>query len=168
MWWRLAVEFAAALMIMLTISIALVAAIMLFVTAYYAYAVIALVLVILGGVLFVRLAPRMDKWVARHRTKSPLPEHIQVILFGALCLMGVVAMSFLAFNTVLEGKINLAPRASVRLYLYAQDYPIPFWLYVAFCLFLALVMLYGGFWCVRRWRQLSNTGLQRTPASGRR
>jgi len=163
MWWRLVVEIAAALIAMLAISAALVAGIMLLVTAQYATAVIALALMAVGCVLFVRLAPRMDKWVARHHTKSSLPERLQIIVFGAFCLVLGTWLSYVVFDGVSEGKMNILSKRPVfsQIVLDAHNQRIAFWFNVAYGLFLTLTLLYGSIWCIRKWRQLSNPTVER-------
>src|SRR5689334_19642931 len=113
MWWRLVTEIAVALTALLTLSTVLVSAVMLVVTVHYSYAVMAVVLFVLGCVLFIRLAPRMDKWVARHRTKASLPERLQVTLFGAVCLILGVWLTYVVFSGVSEGKLNILSKRPV-------------------------------------------------------
>jgi len=152
-----------ALIVLLTVSVVLVSAVMLVVTAHYTYAAMALALFVLGCVLFIRLAPRMDKWVAQHRTKAPPPERLQVTLFGAVCLVLGVWLSYVVFNGVSEGELNILSKRPVfsQIVLDAHQQPIAFWFNVAYGLFLILAVLYGPIWCIRRWRQLSNPTVER-------
>lgn len=163
MWWRLVVEITVALFAMLVISVALVAGIMLLVTAQYADAVVALVFVALGCGLSVRLAPQMDNWVARHHTKSSLSERLQVIVFGAVCLLLGTWLSYVVFDGASEGKMNLLSKRPVfsQIVLDAHKQPLAFWFNVAYGLFLILILLYGSIWCIRKWRQLSNPTVER-------
>lgn len=148
---------------MLTISIVLVAGIMLLVTAQYTSAVIALASAALGCVLFVRLTPQMDKWVARHHTKSSLPERLQVVIFGAFCLTLGTWLSYVVFDGISESKMNILSKRPVfsQIVLDAHKQPIAFWFNMIYGLFLASTLLYGSIWCIRKWKRLSKPTVER-------